>query len=149
MPYCPQCGKQVAESDNFCRGCGFDLAAEVSNEAPKVEPETPTEVTEKPSPEPIARITKMSPLAPIEWNWGAFFWTWIWGICNNVWIALLALTPIGNIIMPFVLGAKGSQWAWENKDWDGEEHFIRIQHRWSFSGVLLFLLLITVPLFVL
>ena len=25
------------------------------------------------------------------WNWGAFLLNWIWGIGNNVWLALLAL----------------------------------------------------------
>ena len=23
--YCPNCGKEVRENDNFCRFCGFDL----------------------------------------------------------------------------------------------------------------------------
>ncbi|MBS7532015.1 DUF2628 domain-containing protein [Hazenella sp. IB182353] len=33
---------------------------------------------------------------PVEvqgWNWGAFFFTWIWGITHGVWISLLTLIP--------------------------------------------------------
>ena len=26
-----------------------------------------------------------------RWNWGAFFFSWIWGIAHGVWIGLLAL----------------------------------------------------------
>ncbi|MGZ5106361.1 MAG: hypothetical protein ACXWBR_19085, partial [Usitatibacter sp.] len=53
-----------------------------------------------------------------RWNWGAFLLNWIWGIGNNTFIALLALVPFVNIIMVFVLGAKGSEWAWRNKHWE-------------------------------
>ena len=49
-----------------------------------------------------------------RWNWGAFFWTWIWAVFNRVWLGLAALLPVGNLIMPFVLGAKGNEWAWRN-----------------------------------
>ena len=48
-----------------------------------------------------------------RWNWGAFFLNWIWAIGNEVWIGLLALIPYVNIVMVFVLGAKGSEWAWK------------------------------------
>lgn len=41
-----------------------------------------------------------------RWNWGAFFLNWIWGIGNSTFIALLALIPIVNIVMIFVLGAR-------------------------------------------
>ena len=47
-----------------------------------------------------------------RWNWGAFFLNWIWGIGNSTYIALLMFVPLVNIVMIFVLGAKGSRWAW-------------------------------------
>ena len=49
------------------------------------------------------------------WNWGAFFLTWIWGIGNSTYIALLMFIPLVNMILPFVLGAKGNEWAWKNR----------------------------------
>src|SRR5215813_2581633 len=43
------------------------------------------------------------------WNWGAFLLNWIWGICNDTYIALLMFVPLVNVVMIFVLGAKGSE----------------------------------------
>lgn len=66
-----------------------------------------------------------------RWNWGAFFLNWIWGIGNNTFIALLMFVPLVNMVMPFVLGAKGSAWAWRNKQWDSVEHFRKVQRAWA------------------
>lgn len=66
-----------------------------------------------------------------KWNWGAFLLSWIWGIGNNTYIAFLMFVPFVNIVMPFVLGAKGSIWAWRNKRWESVEHFRRVQRKWS------------------
>lgn len=72
------------------------------------------------------------------WSWGAFFLNWIWSLGNRTWIGLIALIPYIGLIMAFVLGFKGRQWAWQNKRWDSVEHFNRVQKRWSFWGVILF-----------
>ena len=69
-----------------------------------------------------------------RWNWGAFFLNWIWGIGNNTYIAFLVFVPLVNMVMPFVLGAKGSAWAWRNKRWESVEHFKTIQRRWAAWG---------------
>ena len=70
-----------------------------------------------------------------RWNWGAFLLNWIWGIGNNTFIALLMFVPVVNLVMPFVLGAKGSAWAWRNKRWDSVDHFKRVQRLWAICGV--------------
>jgi Cytochrome oxidase complex assembly protein 1 len=70
-----------------------------------------------------------------RWNWGAFLLSWIWGIGNQTYIALLALIPFVGFIMIFVLGAKGSGWAWRNGRWDSIEHFKRVQRRWAIAGL--------------
>ena len=72
-----------------------------------------------------------------RWNWGAFLLNWIWGIGNNTYIALLSLVPIVGFVMLFVLGAKGSKWAWRNGRWDDVEHFKRVQRRWAIAGVVI------------
>ena len=80
-----------------------------------------------------------------RWNWGAFLLNWIWGVGNNTYIALLTFVPFVGIVMPFVLGAKGSRWAWRNGRWDNVEHFKRVQRLWAIWGaviVLGFLLLL-------
>ena len=79
--------------------------------------------------------------APAEvrgWNWGAFFLTWIWGIGNSVWIALLALIPGVSLIMMFVLGAKGNEWAWKAKSWSSVEDFRSTQRKWTIAGLIVF-----------
>jgi len=74
------------------------------------------------------------------WNWGAFFMTWIWGVSNNVWISLLTFIPVLSFIMPFVLGAKGNEWAWEHRHFDSVEHFKSVQKTWAWWGLGLFIL---------
>jgi len=74
------------------------------------------------------------------WNWGAFFLNWIWGIGNNSLIALLCLVPIVNLVMIFVCGAKGNEWAWRNKRWQSIEHFKRVQKNWATVGLILFVI---------
>ncbi len=74
-----------------------------------------------------------------KWNWGAFFLNWIWGIGNNTLIALLCLIPGVVFVMAFVLGAKGSEWAWRNKRWESPEQFRRIQQYWAAIGAVLFI----------
>lgn len=69
------------------------------------------------------------------WNWGAFFLNWVWGLAHNTWIALLMFVPVVNIVMPFVLGAKGNQWAWANNEWRDVEHFKQSQRIWARVGV--------------
>jgi hypothetical protein len=78
-----------------------------------------------------------------RWNWGAFLLTWIWGIGNGVLISLLVFVPFfGILIMPFVLGAKGSAWAWRNRRWDSVEHFKRVQRLWAIWGAIVWIALI-------
>ncbi|GAB3511110.1 cytochrome c oxidase assembly factor Coa1 family protein [Pseudoxanthomonas daejeonensis] len=80
-----------------------------------------------------------------RWNWGAFVLTWIWGVCNNTFIALLMFVPFANMVMPFVLGARGSAWAWRNKRWESVEAFKAAQRKWAWWGLaalLLFVLLL-------
>jgi hypothetical protein len=93
-------------------------------------------VDPRPTPPPLP------PSIPPEinrWNWGAFFLNWIWGIGNNTYIALLSLIPFVGFVMFFVLGAKGSAWAWRNGRWDSVEHFRRVQRRWAIWGAIVWL----------
>ena len=76
------------------------------------------------------------------WNWGAFFLTWIWGIFNGTFIALLMFIPFVNLVMWFVLGAKGNVWAWQNKKWESVEAFKKVQRIWGICGAVAFVLLI-------
>ena len=73
-------------------------------------------------------------VAAKKWNWGAFFMTWIWGLGNKTYVALLGLIPVVNLVMAFILGAKGNEWAWKNKKWESVDQFTRIQRMWTAFG---------------
>ena len=86
---------------------------------------------------PYPDQSKNTPIPPEldRWNWGAFWLNWIWGLGNSTYIALLMFVPLVNFVMIFVLGAKGSQWAWKNRLWADEAHFIRTQRNWARAGL--------------
>jgi hypothetical protein len=92
---------------------------------------TPTEIANTSGHGPMAQV----PPEIDRWNWGAFLLNWIWGIGNHTWIAFLMFVPFANMVMPFVLGAKGSSWAWRNHRWDSVEHFRRVQRKWALWGL--------------
>ena len=71
------------------------------------------------------------------WSWGAFWFSWVWAIFNKTWIGLLALIPLVNLVMMVILGLKGREWAWKNKEWPSIDHFNRVQKRWSIAAWLI------------
>lgn len=91
---------------------------------------------------PVRIEPKAIPPEIDRWNWGAFLLNWIWGIGNNTFIALLTLIPFVGLVMPFVLGAKGSVWAWRNGRWDSLEHFKRVQRLWAIWGAVIWIAMI-------
>lgn len=72
------------------------------------------------------------------WSWGAFCLSFVWALGNRTWIGLLALVPYVGFLMAFVLGFKGREWAWQNKQWESVEQFNEVQKKWSFWGVIVF-----------
>ena len=69
-------------------------------------------------------------------NWGGFLLSWIWGIGNNVWLALLAFVPFIGWVVPFWLLFKGNEMAWKSKQWDSVEHFKATQRKWMMAGLI-------------
>lgn len=65
-----------------------------------------------------------------DFNWGAFFGTWLWGLFNKsfkpLWMLILGLTPAG-FWFALICGLKGSEWAYKNKKWESDEKFKRSQ----------------------
>lgn len=113
MIFCRNCGKQIHETAPQCPHCG----AIHGNENNKI---------------------KEIPPGVKGWSWGAFFLNWIWAIGNKTWIGLLAIIPLVGIIMVIILGFKGREWAWKNKEWESIEHFNHVQKKWSYWGVAIF-----------
>lgn len=77
-----------------------------------------------------------------KWNWGAFLLSWVWGLGNSTYIAFLMFVPFVNIVMPFVLGAKGNKWAWQKRTWRDVDHFRKTQKKWAIAGLLFWIILI-------
>jgi hypothetical protein len=70
------------------------------------------------------------------WNWGAFLLNWIWAIGNRCYVGLLTFVPFVGLVVPFVLGFKGNEWAWRNGQWQSVAAFQRTQRRWTQAALL-------------
>ncbi|AVK62390.1 ribonuclease G [Lactobacillus sp. CBA3605] len=74
------------------------------------------------------------------WNWGAFMFSFIWGIGNRTYLPLLTLIPIFNIVWVFVVGFKGNGWAWQKGQYTDVETFKAVQSTWNRAGLVQFII---------
>jgi len=142
---CPNCGWENATGAVTCVNCSANLSAQ-----PPAAPQQPQQPQQPYGAAPVygqmpyntsgAGSTSVPPPEILGWNWGAFFLNWIWSIGNSVWIGLLCLVPCIGFVMIFVLGAKGSEWAWQNKRWESVEQFKATQRTWAIIGLVIFLI---------
>jgi len=114
---CVQCGSALTGEGKFCPSCGLDLSGDV-----------------------LANTSGQGALSVVppeikKWNWGALLLHWIWGLGNKVYIMLFAIIPYVGLIMAIIGGAKGSEWAWKYKRWENVEHFKRVQKKWAWWGL--------------
>jgi hypothetical protein len=146
--YCKSCAPLTGSKEQPVSTASSDKANNVSATPPPPPvmgtAQTPPEYT---APAYAGQSGNPLPAELKGWSWGAFVLTWIWGIFNNTWLAFLVFVPALNIIWPFVLGAKGNEWAWQNKKWDSIDHFKQTQGAWRKWGIILFI--ISLALFVL
>lgn len=70
-----------------------------------------------------------------RFNWGAFFFSWVWAIRHGVWIGLLGLVPFLGLIMRIVLGFRGNVWAWQRNLYASSADFLKTQRRWGQVGL--------------
>lgn len=74
-----------------------------------------------------------------KWNWGAFWFGWLWCVCNGVyWPLFTILLGAIPVIGPFIglgvqlyLGYAGTQLAWDAKKWRSWESFRKTQRNWA------------------
>jgi hypothetical protein len=137
--FCSQCGASILNDARFCGKCGAAvMAGPITRETEVFVNTSGRKCADSELPSEAKRL-----------SWGAFWFSWIWGILNGTYIALLTL------VVPFVFNVvllvKGRQWAWENKKWDSAAEFDRVQRLWGMWGWILALAgtLIAVILFVL
>ena len=98
---------------------------------------------------------KGSPVLDIvanRFNWGAFGFTWLWGMGNKTPITLIALPANILLIIPLIgpllylalciwFGVKGNEWAWQNKRWESIEAFHKTQKRWATDVIIICIIL--------
>lgn len=132
---CKFCKEEIAQGAIKCKHCGAMQNAVV----------TPTANTGSSNTSGMGDKAIM-PDELKGWSWGAFFFSWIWGIFNNSFLTFLTFVPVVNFVWVFVCGSKGKEWAWRNKKWDDIEHFKRVQRKWSFAVLCTLLLVIPVSI---
>ena len=80
-------------------------------------------------------------------NWGAFFLNWIWGIGNQVWLALATLVPCVGLFVAIYLLIKGNELAWTGpRQWESVEQFQQVQAAWAKWGIIIFVVLIVLTI---
>ena len=72
------------------------------------------------------------------WSWGAFMYSWIWGIANYTYLPLLSFVPILSLFWPFVCGACGHKWAMNSGRFKTVEEFNAVQNSWDRAGKFMF-----------
>ncbi len=87
-----------------------------------------------------------------EFNWGAYFGTWIWGLVNKsyitLWMLAIGFTPLGGIFS-LICGFKGNEWAAKNRDWNSVQEFREAQNKQTIIFVILSIVLIPILIFIL
>lgn len=82
-----------------------------------------------------------------KWNWGAFYFGWLWGVCNGVYWPLIILIPylgqIAALVICFILGANGSRYAWEKFSGTAAE-FDAKQESWANAAGICFIITIII-----
>lgn len=106
----------------------------------------------------VLQKNNQEPAVSNKWNWGAFCFSWIWGIFNGLYWPLVII--VANFI-PYVgivislgicifLGLRGNKLAW--KAWNAapdvearKESFNHVQKKWNDAGIL-FIVLSTIAI---
>ena len=116
--------EKIQADAQICKHCGSILNSTKVQQQPQFQQTTPIF---------RSNVNQQQALPPgiSGWSWGAALLNWIWAIGNKVWIGLLAIVPGLNIVMFFVLGIKGREWAWKSGLWESVDHFNYVQRKWS------------------
>jgi hypothetical protein len=124
---CPFCLEKIQAGALKCKHCGSML----NGGTPQQQPQSfaqPQQQFQKQAPQPAIQPNAIQqttlPPGVAGWSWGACLLSWVWAIGNKVWIGLLALLPFVNIVMFFVLGFKGREWAWKSGQWESVGHLL-------------------------
>ena len=95
---------------------------------------------------PAGTVDHIRELYGDQWNWGAFFWNWLWLVAHRqyVWAIpafLLNFVPFGGLAISIWLGMHGSELALEKRRFSGEPEFVAVQNAWRNWGFVVCVLL--------
>ena len=153
MSFCQHCGAEVGGDWAFCRSCGAALSPETEPSAAAFPARSAADAVDAaPAPATFSaarsrdagRMARQLEYVPDEvrgWNWGAFFFGWLWGVFNHTYISLLQIIPVPfmGLVMAIVLGVKGNEWAWRNGHWIDVQAFKARQRKWAWAALICFL----------
>lgn len=105
-----------------------------------------------PIPQPMQQqaepIYRSEPRNLDSFNFGAFYFNWIWGVANGVYWALWCVIPYVGFIIGIVLGCKANRCAWEKFNGTAEEFEAKqaawTKWAWILFGVAIVCILITI-----
>ncbi len=121
---CPYCAELIPINATYCSFCETSLTENLSNRIPCIDYTNTTKCV----------CNEENPYNIKQWNWGAFWLSWIWGIANRSFKTFWVLIPYFGFIWMFVCGAKGNEWAWQNKNWSSVNEFNNVQKKWAIVG---------------
>lgn len=131
---CPGCGSNISDQAVQCPKCG----CQIQNNTCQFQGSTaiPNEIK--------------------KWNWGAFFFNWIWGACHGIYwtlaIIIVNIIPyIGGFItlgLCIYLGFKGNELAWKAKPWPNVSEFLNKQRKWAIAAAWVFIASVIICFFV-
>lgn len=75
-------------------------------------------------------------IAAKGWNWGAFFWNWIWCLSHGmpligIGILIGSCIPGVGLVAAIILGIQGNKLGWQNRRFDSVDHFFKVERTWA------------------
>ena len=93
--------------------------------------------------QPIQQNYNQGRKQPVSgWSWGAFMFSWAWGIGNKCYLPLLVFVPLLNWIWIFVCGAKGHEWAKNSGLYQTVEEYNAAMNSWNRAGKVMFFIML-------
>ena len=74
-----------------------------------------------------------------KWNWGAFFWTWIWAIGRGkagqglLWLLVSLIVPI---VPNVYFGLRGNKLAWETGRFETYGELRASERKWARAALI-------------
>ena len=131
-------GPQPATADPLRQPTQADPLQKPTQQSPYTNPPQPA------SPYPRVGLGQFAPGAvPPQcqggFNFGAFFFTWIWGLNHHaywtLWGIPISFIPCGGLIFSIYCGMKGNETAWNSGRFSTPEECLACQNTWMYWGI--------------